>query len=208
MRALMTIMALMLLVGCAPIQLKPQVTDQVLYITPIDGASAQIIVPEAFQTAIIRQKPSFGKAWAIREFEIYVGNPLTKGILSHVQSLIPQTRIGNTDDGKPSSITLKPSVTLLEFGVDDSTYFNRVGWIGILAAGSDTVVASRIVLAVEISVNDGPKKLITVEGSASKTIAFITISESDLTEMIGASINDAAQKVGYLVLAELKKRGP
>ncbi len=141
-------------------------------------------------------------------YGVYIGNPLTNGILLHVQSLIPQTRIGNTDDGKPSSITLKPSVTLLEFGVDDSTYFNRVGWVGILAAGSDTVVASRIVLEVEISVNGSPKQLIKVEGSASKTIAFITIAQSDLTEIIGASINDAAKKIGYLVLAELKKRGP
>ncbi len=71
MRALITIIALILLAGCAPIQLKPQVTDQLLYITPIDGASAQIIVPKEFQTAIIRQKPSFGKAWAGREFDIY-----------------------------------------------------------------------------------------------------------------------------------------
>ncbi|MFA6899688.1 MAG: hypothetical protein WC256_05705 [Desulfurivibrionaceae bacterium] len=189
-------LGLSLLSGCSPIIIKPTSAGQKLHVTPAEKATAQIIVTNNFQTAVLRQKPSFGKSWAVREFEIYAGQPMTKGIISYVSAVIPQTRVGNINDGKPASIRMQPSITRLDFGVyDDTVHGIKMALFGPLATLADVAVVSSITVSTDISIDGGPQESVEVIGFSSKKITFLTISETDVEEVIGSSIDDACRQI-------------
>ena len=72
--------SLLLTTGCSPVRLMPQASGQTVYITPIDGTSAQIVVIEAFQAAVVTQRPTYGQSWKARDLEIHIGKPMTEAI--------------------------------------------------------------------------------------------------------------------------------
>lgn len=203
-RIILVVFFCMAMGGCSPIVIKPTSAGQKLYITPTEKVTAQIILTNDFQTAVIRKKPSFGKSWAIRDFEIYAGQPMTKGIVSYVSAVIPQTRVGNIDDGKPASIRMQPSITRLDFGVyDDTVHGLNVALFGPFATLADVAVVSSITVSIDVSIDGGPQETIEVIGVGSKKITFLTISESDVEEVIGLSIDNSCKQIAAAVSERL-----
>lgn len=188
------------LVGCAPIQLKPQPSKPTLYLTQLENVSAQIIATEKFQTQVLRQKPTYGKSWQAREFEIHIGQPLTQAILTYVTAQIPGTRIGHIDDGKAATVKIKPNFDSLQFGVDDKKAVNNTAVFGVLGTGSKASIGAIVTMSATVAIQGKEVHNITIEGKAEKILTFISITEADASEVIGLAIDDAASKLAEKII--------
>ncbi|ERT18910.1 hypothetical protein O162_09095 [Pseudomonas putida SJ3] len=196
MKGIVAICLLAVLSGCSTIKLNPTTSGTAQYRTPIDGVTAQLILSQEFQRTVITQKPSYGKAWGPREFEISVGRPLSQAIAADLKSRIPSTRVGDRSDGKPSSIVVIPQAIKLEFGVDDGRAMGVMAGFGVLGAGSDAVVGARVTVKAVVTEGSGLDTPVEVVGVGSLKLSYITIDEADVNKTIGMAIDDVAEKLG------------
>jgi len=199
MKGIVTAVLLLALSGCSAIKLNPASSGEVGFRTPIEGVTAQLILSQDFQRKVLTQKPSYGKAWGPREFEIAVGRPLSQAIAADTKSRILSSRIGDRADGKPSTVTITPQTISLEFGVDDGRAMGFMAGFGILAAGSDAVVGAKATLKALVAVNDGAPALIEVVGASALKLTYLSINESDVNKVVGLALDDAAEKLGDAV---------
>lgn len=196
MKGIVAICLFAILSGCSTIKLNPTTTGSAQYRTPIDGVTAQLILSQEFQRTVITQKPSYGKAWGAREFEISVGRPLSQAIAADLKSRIPSTRVGDRSDGKPSSIVVVPQVITLEFGVDDGRATGNMAGFGVLGAGSDAVVGAKVTVKAFVTAGSGLGIPVEVDGVGSLKLSYITIDATDVNKAIGMAIDDVAEKLG------------
>lgn len=205
MKGIVALFLVALLAGCSAKQVRPEVSGGTLYRTPIEGATAQLVLPLDFQRKVITQKPSFGKAWSIFEFEVHVGEPLSKAIAADIRSRVPATRIGDTPDGKPASIRVSATSVALEFGVDDekATGFWRAGIIGL---ATDVVPAAKVTVRASLSIDGGPEKQVDVVGVGAIPMAYARLEQSDITRVIGLAVDDAASKLGAMAEADYRNK--
>lgn len=200
MKGIVALCLFAVLAGCSAIKLTPKESSAVEYRTPVKGVTAQLVLPQDFQRLVITQKPSYGKAWGPRQFEVVVGRPLSQAIANDLRSRIPAIRIGDRDDGAQSDIVITPKIVALEFGVDDGRATGLMAGFGVLAAGSDTVVGAKVTVRGSILERDRSVTDIEVVGGGEITIPYLSINESDVSKAIGAAIDDAAQKIGEEVI--------
>lgn len=198
MKGIIAVLLLAVLSGCSTIKINPSTSDAVEYRTSTDGATAQLILSQEFQRTVITQKPSYGKAWGPREFEIAVGRPLSRAIAFDFKSRFQTTRVGDVDDGKPSNVVMIPKVVSLQFGVDDGRAMGFMSGMGLLAAGSEAVVGAKAIVMALVSTEDGSTTEVEVVGTGALTLAYISIDETDVSKAIGMALGDAAQKLGEL----------
>ena len=198
MKGIIAVLLLAVLSGCSTIKINPSTSGSVEYRTAMDGTTAQLILSQDFQRAVITQKPSYGKVWGPREFEIAVGRPLSRAIVVDFKSRFQTTRVGDTDDGKPSNVVMIPQVVSLEFGVDDGRAMGLMAGMGLLAVGSEAVVGAKATVMALISTDDGSTTKVEVVGTGALKLAYISIDEADVSKAIGMALGDAAQKLGEL----------
>lgn len=205
MKGIIALCLLALLAGCSAKQVKLEATPPQMFRTPIEGATAQLILSQEFQQAVITQSPSWGRAWKPFDFAVPVGPTMSKALAYDIRSRIPMARVGNIDDGKPATIRITPSKVGIAFGVDDGS---AVVWtsVSLIGLGTDIVVSSKATLTASLSVNGAPAKEVTVEGVGALTMAYIRLSESDIGVAIGLALDNAALKLGDLAQAELVKQ--
>lgn len=203
MKGVIALCMLVALTGCSAKQVRPEVSSATLYRTPIEGATAQLILSDDFQRKVITQKPTYGRAWSVFNFEIHLGEPASKSFVSDLRSRVPQARVGNIDDGKPSTIRLAPGDIVIEFGVDDAS---AVAWssLGPLGLGSDIVVGAKATIKADLSVAGKPSRSVEVTGVGALPMAYISLSESDIDKAIGLALEDAAKKIGDMAEAQAK----
>lgn len=168
------------------------------------GASAQLVLSEDFQRKVITQKPTYGRSWSPFEFEVPVGEPLSKAMVLDMRARVPGARVGNADDGKPATVRVVPSQIALEFGVDDGS---AVAWssIGLLGLGADIVVGAKATVTSTISVNGAAPRQVSVTGVGAIPMAYISLREADIGKAIGLALDDAALKLGELAEADAKR---
>ena len=205
MKGIVALCLVALLAGCSAKQVRPEVSGATLYRTPIEGATAQLVLSDSFQRKVITQKPSYGRSWSIYNFEIHAGEPASKSVVSDIRSRIPQVRIGNTDDGKPATIRLAPIDIAIEFGVDDGSAIAWTGGLGVFGLGAKVVVGAKATVKADLAVDGKPSKPIEVTGVGALPMAFVSVRESDVDKAIGLALDDAAKKLGDL--AEAQARG-
>jgi len=205
MKGIVALCLVALLAGCSAKQVRPEVSSSTLYRTPIEGATAQLVLPQDFQRKVITQKPSFGKAWSIFDFEVHVGEPLSKAIVSDIRSRVPAARIGDAPDGKPASIRISTTSVALEFGVDDekATGFWRTGIVGL---ATDVIPAAKVTVRASISIDGGPERQVDVVGAGAIPMAYARLEQSDITKVIGLAVDDAASKLGALAEADYRNK--
>lgn len=205
MKGIIVVCLLAALTGCSAKQVQPEATASQMFRTPIDGASAQLVLSQDFQRKVITQKPSYGRSWSPFNFEVPVGEPLSKAMALDLRSRVPGARIGNTDDGKPATVRVVPSQVALEFGVDDGS---AVAWssLGLLGMGADIVVGAKATVTSSISVNGAAPKQVSVTGVGAIPMAYISLREADIGKAIGLALDDAALKLGDIAEAEAKKQ--
>lgn len=197
--------SLLLTTGCSPVRLMPQASGQTVYITPIDGASAQIVVTEAFQTAVVTQRPTYGQSWKARDLEIHVGKPMTEAILSYVSAQVPDTRIGNRRDSRPATVIITPSLGAIEFGVDDKKAVNNMALAGILASGSKATIGAVVHLNAIIQIEGQSPQRVSIRGTGEKVAALISMTEKDAADTIGMAIDSAAKQLSNIVAVKLRE---
>lgn len=207
MRALFVMAVLAVLAGCA-IQSQPQSKVGAIYRTPVGEGSAQVVVSQEFQTMIVRQKPTVGQSWRGRTFEISVGRPLTQSIATQIRSIVPGVRIGDRDDGAPSTVTIIPQDVTLQFGVDDGKAVNTMALAGVFGVGSKAEVMAEAALSSNIIDKHGESRLVTVTGAASRQQALLSVTQGVVTEVIGEALDDAAAKLVALAESELRGSAP
>ncbi|UHC84445.1 hypothetical protein LS633_11795 [Pseudomonas sp. NIBR-H-19] len=205
MKGIVALCLVALLAGCSAKQVRPEVSGSTIYRTPIEGATAQLVLPQDFQRKVVTQKPSFGKAWSIFDFEVHVGEPLSKAIASDIRARIPTARIGDTSDGKPASIRISTTSVALEFGVDDekATGFWRSGIVGL---ATDVIPAAKVTVRASLSIEGGPEKQVDVTGLGAIPMAYAYLEQSDITKAIGLAIDDAANKLGAMAEADYRNK--
>lgn len=196
---------LLLTTGCSPVRLMPQASGQTVYITSIDGASAQIVVTEAFQTAVVTQRPTYGQSWKARDLEIHVGKPMTEAILSYVSAQVPDTRIGNRRDSRPATVIITPSLGAIEFGVDDKKAVNNMALAGILASGSKATIGAVVHLNAIIQIEGQSPQRVSIRGTGEKVAALISMTEKDAADTIGMAIDSAAKQLSNIVAVKLRE---
>lgn len=196
---------LLLTTGCSSVRLMPQASGQTVYITPIDGASAQIVVTEAFQTAVVTQRPTYGQSWKARDLEIHVGKPMTEAILSYVSAQVPDTRIGNRRDSRPATVIITPSLGAIEFGVDDKKAVNNMALAGILASGSKATIGAVVHLNAIIQIEGQSPQRVSIRGTGEKVAALISMTEKDAADTIGMAIDSAAKQLSNIVAVKLRE---
>lgn len=196
---------LLLTTGCSPVRLMPQASGQTVYITPIDGASAQIVVTEAFQTAVVTQRPTYGQSWKARDLEIHVGKPMTEAVLSYVSAQVPDTRIGNRRDSRPATVIITPSLGAIEFGVDDKKAVNNMALAGILASGSKATIGAVVHLNAIIQIEGQSPQRVSIRGTGEKVAALISMTEKDAADTIGMAIDSAAKQLSNIVAVKLRE---
>lgn len=199
--------ALAVLAGCA-IQSQPESRVGSVYRTPINGASAQVVVSQAFQTMVIRQKPTVGQSWSMRTFEIPVGKPLTESIVTQIRGVVPTARIGDRDDGAPAAVTIIPQDVALQFGVDDGKAVNTIALAGVFGAGSKAEVMAEVALSASIIDQNGSSRLVTVAGKAARQQALLSVTQGAMTEVIGEALDDAATKLVLIAEESLRGKAP
>jgi len=197
--------SLLLTTGCSPVRLMPQASGQTVYITSIDGASAQIVVTEAFQTAVVTQRPTYGQSWKARDLEIHVGKPMTEAILSYVSAQVPDTRIGNRRDSRPATVIITPSLGAIEFGVDDKKAVNNMALAGILASGSKATIGAVVHLNAIIQIEGQSPQRVSIRGTGEKVAALISMTEKDAADTIGMAIDSAAKQLSNIVAVKLRE---
>ena len=197
--------SLLLTTGCSPVRLMPQASGQTVYITPIDGASAQIVVTEAFQTAVVTQRPTYGQSWKARDLEIHVGKPMTEAVLSYVSAQVPDTRIGNRRDSRPATVIITPSLGAIEFGVDDKKAVNNMALAGILASGSKATIGAVVHLNAIIQIEGQSPQRVSIRGTGEKVAALISMTEKDAADTIGMAIDSAAKQLSNIVAVKLRE---
>lgn len=203
MKGIVALCLVALLAGCSAKQVRPEVSGATLYRTPIEGATAQLVLSEGFQRKVITQKPTYGRAWSIFNFEIHVGEPASKSFVSDLRSRVPQARVGNIDDGKPSTIRLTPNDIAIEFGVDDGRAVALSG-LSIFGLGADIVVGAKATIKADLSVAGKPSRPVEVIGVGVLPMAYISLRESDIDKAIGLALEDAAKKIGDMAEAQAK----
>lgn len=196
---------LLLTTGCSSVRLMPQASGQTVYITPIDGASAQIVVTEAFQTAVVTQRPTYGQSWKARDLEIHVGKPMTEAVLSYVSAQVPDTRIGNRRDSRPATVIITPSLGAIEFGVDDKKAVNNMALAGILASGSKATIGAVVHLNAIIQIEGQSPQRVSIRGTGEKVAALISMTEKDAADTIGMAIDSAAKQLSNIVAVKLRE---
>lgn len=204
MKGIVVLCLVAALVGCSAKQVRPDVSGGTLYRTPVEGATAQLVLPQEFQTKVVTQKPSYGTSWSIYNFEVSVGEPLSRVMVADIRSRIPVARVGNISDGKPATVRITPSDAALEFGVDDGGALGISSAFGVLGAGSKVIVGAKVKLRASIATDDGPAENVEVSGFGAVPTPLITISESDIDKAVGLAIEDAAKKLGDI--SEAKAR--
>lgn len=197
--------SLLLTTGCSPVRLMPQASGQTVYITSIDGASAQIVVTEAFQTAVVTQRPTYGQSWKARDLEIHVGKPMTEAVLSYVSAQVPDTRIGNRRDSRPATVIITPSLGAIEFGVDDKKAVNNMALAGILASGSKATIGAVVHLNAIIQIEGQSPQRVSIRGTGEKVAALISMTEKDAADTIGMAIDSAAKQLSNIVAVKLRE---
>lgn len=205
MKGIVALFLLAALAGCSAKQVKPEATASQMFRTPIEGATAQLVLSQEFQRAVITQKPSWGQAWKPWNFEVPVGEPMSKALAYDTKSRIPAARVGNVDDGKAASVRIDPTSIAIEFGVDDGS---AIAWTALspLGLGSDIVVSSKLKLTATLAFDGQAPRPVTVEGHGVLPMAYFSLRERHVGQAIGLAIDDAALKLGDLVEAELRKR--
>lgn len=198
---------MVLLAGCA-IQMQPQSKAGTLFRTPVAGATAQLVVSSDFQQLTLRQKPSFGKSWGPRTFEIAAGQALTQSLVSQMKSIVPSVRIGDRDDGAPSAVTLVPQDVALEFGVDDGKAVNAIALGGVFGAGSKAEVRAEATLASNIIDSRGGSRMVVVTGKSARHQALISVTQSVMADVIGDALGDAAAQLVAAAETELRNSAP
>ncbi len=190
--------------GCSAKQVFPETTPSNLYRTPIDGVTAQLILPNDFQRTTITQKPSLGRAWSIYNFEMPVGTPLSKGLSGDIRSRVPAARVGNTDDGKPAALRVTATDVSITFGVDEG---NAVLWTALspIGLGSDISVDATATVTATITANGRPPRPVSVTGSGAIPMAYISLREADLGRAVGLALDDAVMKLGDIYEAEARQ---
>lgn len=193
--------ALLMLAGCSATKLTPQLKDSTVYRTPIDGATAQLVLTQEFQQKLITQKPSYGRAWSVFNFETPVGQAMSKALVSDMRSRAPNTRVGDREDGKPASIKVIANDVGIEFGVDEG---NAIFWTSVSLVGlaSDIVVGAKVHLTTTVSINGEPPKSVSTTGIGTLPEAYGALSKTDFGTVIGLAIDDAALKLGEQIQAE------
>lgn len=176
---------------------------QSLYVTPVDGASAKLVLSEKLQTAVVREKP-YGRFWRLVDFDVHIGQPLSKSIVSHVSSLFPGTRVGNLADASVAGVTISPDLVDIELGTDDAMAANLTAAFGVFAFGADADIHASVTLDVRLDSSTGSETE-RVVGKASKTVNYITISPKTGEEILAQAIDDAARQVGEVAAAYVKK---
>lgn len=204
MKGIIALCLLALIAGCSAKQVRPEIADTILYRTTIDGATGQLVLPRDFQRKVITQKPSYGKAWAPFNFEVFIGEPLSKALVADFRSRIPSARVGDAPDGRPATIRIAASDVSIEFGVDDAnaTSFWRAGVVGL---ATDVVPSAKATLRASLSIDGGAPELVEVVGVGATPMAYARLEQSDITKAIGLAIDDAAAKLGDLAEAKTKK---
>ena len=202
--SVLVLSALLLIAGCAPVRLMPEASGESIYITPIDGASAQIVVSETFQTAVVTQRPTYGKSWKGRDLEIHIGKPMTEAILSYISAQVPKSRIGNRRDDNPAAVIITPSFGEIEFGVDDKKALNNMALVGVFASGSKVTMGAVVHLNVTIEIEGNSPELVHIRGSGEKEAVMISMTTKDADETISMAIDSAAKQLGNIIAAKLR----
>ena len=204
MKGIIALCLLALLAGCSAKQVRPEISSAILYRTTIDGATGQLVLPRDLQRKVITQKPSYGKAWAPFNFEVFIGEPLSKALVADLRSRIPFARVGDAPDGRPATIRIAASDVSIEFGVDDekATSFWRTGIIGL---ATDVVPGAKVILRGSLSIDGGAPEFVEVVGVGAIPMAYARLEQADITKAIGLAIEDAATKLGDLAEARAKK---
>lgn len=205
MKGIIALCLLVTLSGCSAIQLNPVSSGKSIYRTPAENVTAQLVLPQPFQEKVLVQKPSFGTAWGPREFEIHAGQPLSNAMAGDIKSRIPSARIGNTPDGKPATIRVTAQDVSIEFGVDDAKALGFIGGFGLLGTGSGAVVAAKARVSALVSIDGGTAKRVEAIGSNTMSATYLSITESDVSKVIGLALDDAALKIGDIAEAEIRK---
>jgi len=164
-----------------------------------------LVLPESFQRKVVTQKPNYGRSWSIFDFEIPLGEPASKALVSDLRSRVPQARVGNIEDGNPATIRLAPSDISIEFGVDDGT---AIAWTSLspFGLGSDIVVGAKATVTAKLSIDGKPPRTLRVVGTGALQMSYISIRESDVGKAIGLAIDDAAKQLGDIVEADARGR--
>lgn len=194
MRRIIAIAAVAL-AGCAH-QVVPKIEGQTLRVTPIDGASAQVIAPDAFQSLVLNDiKRTSGMSYRAHTFNVHIGRPLTDGVYSYVSAVAPGARIGNRDDGKPAWLTLTLRNASAEYGIHDG--------YGMLFIGAPAQLDANVNLKATLATDDGKAREVNVVGHSEKSVIAAAMTPGDVSDVIQRAAEDAVKQVGDIVSGQL-----
>lgn len=200
MKGIIALCLVALLAGCSAVQIAPKPKGQQLIVTPVKGATAQIVAGQQFQQKVIQVKP-VGNKWSSAKLDVAVGAPLTKSIQSYVSSAMPGARIGDRDDGAPASVKIEPVSADIELGTDDSAAYRTGMFIPLASFAMTADTVAMIKVGAEVSYCGGEKKKLSVVGRSSKNMNYAAIGFPELEEAMAVAIDDAARQLSEQVSA-------
>lgn len=194
------------LVGCSAVQIAPETKGQQLIVTPIGGASAQLVAKQQVQQKVIQVKP-VGKKWGSVKLDVAVGRPLTKSVASYVTALIPSTRVGDRDDGQPAAVIIELVDASIEIGTNDSTAHNTGMFIPLALFAMDAEALASINVDATVAYCGGEPRSVSVSGKASEIMNYSAIGFPELERLMAVAMDDAARALSERVMAGLRSCG-
>lgn len=194
------LIALILFVqGCSNIAMRPSNNIDVVYFNQIEDISALIVVNHDVQRYVHTSRPTEGKLWSARTFDIYVGKPFTDTVYNQVKALIPNTSIGNKKVEGKYDLIIDLRIKNIEFGIIDDSYAElRIALAGLIGAatlaGEETISHAKITVSTEI-VGTSDSNIIELYGDGIHATGYYGANEEALAKAMENAISDFARKL-------------
>ena len=199
-RMLGAAIALILFVqGCSNIAMRPSNNTDVVYFNQMENISAFIVIDHDVQQYVHTSKPTEGRLWSARTFDIYIGKPFTDTVYKQVKALIPSAKIGNKIPEGKYDILVDLKIKKVEFGViDESSATTLIALGGLVgaatAAGDDTISHAKFSVSTEITGKSG-SDITELYGEGIYTTGFYSTDEKALAKAVENAISDFARKL-------------
>lgn len=192
MRLLLMVALLAGLYGCAAVKINPQVSGNSMILTPVNGATAELIISQSLQGQVEKTNPQ-GKKWGSVSTEVSTGQAVSKSLSSFLRASVPGARVGDRSDLGASTFKIELEKIGLRFGTSDSRASTAGAFIPVLLFTMDAGVFSEVNLSARVSYCGGPEIPVASTGRAREEMNYSAIGFPELEASIAAAI-DAASK--------------
>lgn len=200
-KILVAVAVVSLLSGCSNLKLYPNENLETAKVDKLESATALLIIDKDFQEYVHTGKPTEGKLWGIRTFDIYIGKSLTSSVQNQVKDLIRKTEFSERLISGNYDVTVRLKSVKVEFGAaDDGEVHGKMALFGPLGgAFADVVTRARLTMSAEIWSGNSSPSTVDIIGVGSHVTGFYSLRETTLTKDIEIAVMDLSKKLAIKI---------